>query len=101
MLNTTIEKPVSFFKAVRTSHIDWDNGRQGIILGTGILVVVYYVLDAIRAFIFEVKAPVVGYRSFWEPGWLVGLRFSRGSGPMLREGYQKICPTTPGGVMMN
>jgi hypothetical protein len=102
MLNATIEKPVSFFEGAMPSQIDWDSGRQVIIiLATGMLVVVFYVLDAIRAFIFDVKAPVVGYRSSWEPGWLVGLRFARSSAPMLREGYQKVCPTTPGGVMMD
>lgn len=34
--------------------------------------------------------PVVGHRTFWEPKWLVRLRFIRGSRSMIKEGYDKV-----------
>jgi len=37
-----------------------------------------------------VKTPYVGYRSVFEPAWLVRLRFSHGARPMINEGYQKV-----------
>lgn len=40
-----------------------------------------------------VKTPYVGYRSVFEPAWLVRLRFSRGARPMINEGYQKVWTT--------
>ncbi|EXL39546.1 hypothetical protein FOCG_17858 [Fusarium oxysporum f. sp. radicis-lycopersici 26381] len=43
----------------------------------------------LNALIFDIKAPKVGYRRFWEPRWLVGLRFARNSAPMVSEGYHK------------
>ncbi|KAH7304696.1 putative cytochrome P450 [Stachybotrys elegans] len=37
-----------------------------------------------------IKAPVVGYRSWFEPALLVGFRFVQGSKPMIREGYDNF-----------
>jgi hypothetical protein len=34
--------------------------------------------------------PVVGHRTFWEPKWLVRLRFIRGSRSIIKEGYDKV-----------
>jgi len=62
-----------------------------LLLGTGLLVGAIYIIDAIQQAIFSVKAPVVGYKHFWEPGWVVGMRFAKASGPMVREGYAKVC----------
>ena len=82
---TNFDRPLSFLESVA-------QGRQVILLlGTGLLVVAFYIVDAIRHAIFSVKAPVIGYKHFWEPGWVVGLRFAKGSGPMVREGYAKVC----------
>ncbi|KAI9847160.1 MAG: hypothetical protein M1837_003022 [Sclerophora amabilis] len=36
------------------------------------------------------KAPFVGFRSIWEPKWLVGLRFSNGALSQVNEGYRKF-----------
>ncbi|KAF7513028.1 hypothetical protein GJ744_011294 [Endocarpon pusillum] len=36
------------------------------------------------------KAPYVGFRSVFEPAWLVRLRFARGAIPMINEGYEKF-----------
>jgi hypothetical protein len=38
-----------------------------------------------------IKAPYVGYRSIFEPSWLVRLRFSKGALPQINEGYEKVC----------
>lgn len=93
MMNATVEKPVSFVANAVTTLVDWghqEDSKTVVLVVTGISLVVFYLLDAIRARLFEFKAPVVGYRSWLEPGWLVGLRFARASAPMLREGYQKV-----------
>lgn len=37
------------------------------------------------------KAPFVGFRSAWEPKFLVGLRFSNGALAHVTEGYNKVC----------
>ncbi|KAJ8125945.1 hypothetical protein O1611_g7693 [Lasiodiplodia mahajangana] len=47
------------------------------------------IFSLLRATFFEVRAPYVGHRSYFEPAWLVGLRFVRGSGPMIKDGYRK------------
>lgn len=38
-----------------------------------------------------IKAPYVGYRSIFEPAFLVRLRFSKGALPQINEGYRKVC----------
>jgi hypothetical protein len=89
---TNFDRPMSFLESVAHTELDWDNGRQIILLlGAGLLVVAFYVVNVIRHAIFSVKAPVVGYKHFWEPGWVVGMRFAKASGPMVREGYTKVC----------
>ncbi|KAK5637323.1 hypothetical protein RRF57_013035 [Xylaria bambusicola] len=49
-----------------------------------------YLTSVIKPSFSSVKAPFVGYRSWLEPGWLVRLRFIRGSRPIIREGYSKV-----------
>ncbi|KAI1454028.1 cytochrome P450 monooxygenase [Annulohypoxylon moriforme] len=49
-----------------------------------------YVFSILKSTLFGVKAPYIGHRSYFEPAWVVGLRFVRGSGPMIKEGYQKF-----------
>jgi hypothetical protein len=34
--------------------------------------------------------PIVGYRWFWEPTWLLRLRFLTNSFSMLKDGYNKV-----------
>lgn len=53
-----------------------------------------YSLKIVKNSLFSVKAPYVGHRSFFEPAWLIGLRFVRGSEPMINEGYQKAASST-------
>lgn len=38
-----------------------------------------------------IKAPYAGYRSIFEPAFLVRLRFSKGALPQINEGYRKVC----------
>jgi hypothetical protein len=49
-----------------------------------------YLINVLRAYLFSVKAPVVGYKSILEPAWLVRLRFIRGSRSIIKEGYQQV-----------
>lgn len=91
MLNTTIEQLAPFEAAIRPT-LDEYNDSQGRITVLAVTLFALHVVNWLRIFIFDVKAPIVGYRSFLEPGWLVGLRFSRRSGPMVREGYHKVYP---------
>nr|UOW59926.1 SonD [Paraconiothyrium archidendri] len=88
---TNFVKPTSFLGTVAHHvEVDWDNGRQFLLLGTGLLVAAFYIIDAARQAIFSVKAPVIGYKHWWEPGWVIGMRFAKASGPMVREGYTKV-----------
>ncbi|KAI0389232.1 cytochrome P450 monooxygenase [Xylariaceae sp. FL0594] len=68
-----------------TSEFDASQAGKLIFAGLACL----YVYNTISSLFFGVKAPYVGHRSFFEPAWLVGLRFVRGSGPMIKEGYRK------------
>ncbi|KAM4055523.1 cytochrome p450 [Hirsutella rhossiliensis] len=38
----------------------------------------------------EVKVPFAGYRSYWEPTWLVRLRFVRDGPSIIRQGYHQF-----------
>ncbi|EMD58269.1 hypothetical protein GGP41_008362 [Bipolaris sorokiniana] len=48
-----------------------------------------YLVYALRTNRTKLGLPVVGHRTFWEPKWLVRLRFIRGSRSMIKEGYEK------------
>lgn len=86
----TSDKYMSLLKGVEMSRIHWDiNHRIAWLAGIGVLL--YALLTGLNALIFVgVKAPKVGRRSFWEPRWLIGLRFARDSAPMVLEGYNKV-----------
>lgn len=45
-------------------------------------------------FIGSVKAPFVGQRSIFEPGWWVRMRYMTESASMIQEGYRKTSPAT-------
>ena len=66
---------------------DWNESRWWLAFA-GILA--FYVFNVVKENLFTVKAPVVEYRSFFEPGWLLGFRFVRGSAPIIQEGYEKV-----------
>ncbi|KAK2596416.1 hypothetical protein N8I77_013307 [Diaporthe amygdali] len=84
----TSAQNVSLLDAVNDSETHWNtNHRIAWLVGIGVLAYTFVVLNE---FIFGVKAPKVGRRSFWEPRWLVGLRFARNSAPMVLEGYHKF-----------
>ena len=50
-----------------------------------------YLLQSSLAESKTFKAPFVGFRSAWEPKFLVGLRFSNGALTQVTEGYTKVC----------
>ncbi|RHZ63614.1 cytochrome P450 [Aspergillus thermomutatus] len=63
--------------------------RSSLYLGIiGVLSVVY-LLQTLIANTKTFKAPFVGFRSPFEPKWLVGLRFSQGALAQVTEGYEK------------
>ncbi|KAI1742420.1 cytochrome P450 [Xylaria scruposa] len=69
--------------------VEWLSGPTGPLPIISTILICIYLYSIIPANPLGVKAPVVGYRSIFEPGWLVGLRFSSGSGSMIQEGYRK------------
>lgn len=54
------------------------------------LLVVYYITGLIKYHLYGLKAAYVGYRSKWEPTWLLRLRFIRGSVAIIGEGYKNV-----------
>ncbi|KAI1500520.1 cytochrome P450 monooxygenase [Biscogniauxia marginata] len=68
--------------------IEWSTQVLLLLPVVGLLFV--NLLHTIHGRLFGVKAKVVGYRSFCEPGWLLGFRFVRGSAPIIRDGYQEF-----------
>lgn len=87
--NTT-SAPLGSFSG-RSDQQVWYNDRQYFLLAsTGCIVFLGYLLNSVLAYVASVKAPIVGYRHFLEPGWIVGVRFGRQAGPMIREGYSKV-----------
>jgi hypothetical protein len=93
MSNSTIRSNImdilsNFPDSIGSPGNDWKENRWWLVAG-GILA--FYVFNVVNETLFTVKAPVVGYRSFFEPSWLLGFRFVRGSAPIIQEGYQKVC----------
>lgn len=93
MSNTTVQGGVldnlyTLSGSVGWSENDWKENRWWLALA-GILAL--YTFNALKENLFSVKAPVVGHRSFFEPEWLLGFRFVRGSAPIIQEGYEKVC----------
>ncbi|EGD92135.2 hypothetical protein H112_00209 [Trichophyton rubrum D6] len=68
-------------------EIEW-NGRQGFALFI-VAILSLHLFNVFKESLFGVKAPMVGYRSFFEPKWLLRLRFVRGSMSIIRGGYSK------------
>lgn len=71
-----------------TSRTQENNNRTLLLVLVGVLSL--YLTSVIKSSFLGVKAPFVGYRSWLEPGWLVRMRFIRGSRPIIRQGYSKV-----------
>lgn len=52
-----------------------------------------YLGRILNSFLFGVKAPFVGYRSFFEPTWLLRLRFVWSGPSIINEGYRLVSKT--------
>lgn len=50
----------------------------------------FYIVRAIQSQLGGVKAHRVGFRSAFEPAFLVRLRFSTKAFPMIKDGYSKV-----------
>jgi len=50
----------------------------------------YFIACILGSLSFGVDAPIVGYRSFFEPTWLVRLRFVLGGRAMIQTGYERV-----------
>lgn len=84
----TSAKNVSSLDTVNDVEVHWHTDeRVAWLVVVGLFA---YALVVLKEFVFGVKAPKVGRRSFWEPRWLIGLRFARNSAPMVLEGYHKV-----------
>jgi hypothetical protein len=58
-------------------------------LAFGVLLAIYLVQGYVTS-TNTFKAPFVGFRSAWEPRFIVGLRFASGALSQVTEGYQKV-----------
>lgn len=76
----------SFLQAVSITYTSAPLRHQ-IAIAFGIILVARFISQGFRQ---GVKAPYVGYRSIFEPAFLVRLRFSKGALPQITEGYQKV-----------
>ena len=56
----------------------------------------FYIVRAIQSQFNGVKAHRVGFRSIFEPAFLVRLRFSKQAFPMIKDGYAKVSWILPG-----
>ena len=53
-----------------------------------------YLISLIRGKLsYSIDAPVAGYKNFWEPEWLLRLRFPFTSKEILYSGYEKVRAT--------
>lgn len=89
--NTSTFSPLQCLNHIKLDPASQDRSQIYLVL-LGVLAAVYLIQDWIassKAF----KAPFVGFRSKWEPKWLVGLRFSQGAFAQVNEGYQRVCST--------
>lgn len=90
MGNFTDYAPPSLWSLGLDMDLTQMSHRQAILLLGSILLFVYYIFTAIKSGVSGIKAPFVGYGSYWEPTWFLRLRFVRGSEPIIREGYAKV-----------
>lgn len=49
-----------------------------------------YIVRAVQCQPDGVKAPCVGFRSAFEPAWLVRLRYSQQASSWVKDGYAKV-----------
>lgn len=77
--------------ALSAMGTDWLGSRQLLLLFfLGIIFIAIYAQNVKNGRGVSVNAPFIGFRSALEPKWLVGLRFTRGSRAMLREGHRRV-----------
>ncbi|KAF2764027.1 cytochrome P450 [Teratosphaeria nubilosa] len=71
------------------STLDYHDNARTVAYGIGFLTLLYYLLNSIWHCYFGLKAPLAGRHHFWEPALVLGLRFSRNSAAVLRDGYRR------------
>lgn len=92
MENATHNNP-NHLLSFQMGDIEWDGRRLTLVVFTGLCAI--QISRFLYSVIFGVKATTVGYRSWFEPGWLVGLRFVTESGFMITDGYRKVSSPFP------
>ena len=66
------------------------NGRE-VTLFTLASLIFYYLINLIKAKLnYNIDAPIAGYKSSWEPEWVLRLRFPWTSKEILYSGYDKV-----------
>ena len=95
MSNSTIEQPrghgsIEALVKELQARIAGEAGMSSIIsVMVGVVSIVYF-FTILSKILSGRKIPMMGTRSIFEPYWLVGLRFSFNSKPMVQEGYEKV-----------
>lgn len=83
------ETPSDYFSDLHSiAAIGLSPALVGIILG--VYTLWYLAVPALKKQNTTGQPPIVGYRSLWEPTWLVRLRFIRGSRRIIGEGYEQV-----------
>ncbi|GFN17292.1 hypothetical protein AtubIFM55763_004265 [Aspergillus tubingensis] len=86
------ETPSDYFSDLHSiAAIGLSPALVGIILG--VYTLWYLAVPALKKQNTTGQPPIVGYRSLWEPTWLVRLRFIRGSRRIIGEGYEQFKDT--------
>ena len=84
---TNLWAPAEAFRELQSVTFP-DLRSLGIVLAVVVtLCHIYHILDSSK----RLDKPLIGYRSIFEPRWLLGLRFTKGGQALLREGYRKVC----------
>ncbi|RDH31307.1 cytochrome P450 [Aspergillus welwitschiae] len=87
-MNKTETPSDTFSELHSTIAIGLSPALVGLLLG--IYSLCYFVVPALKYQNTSNQPPIVGYRSLWEPTWLVRLRFIRGSRKIIGEGYERF-----------
>ena len=75
-----------FASSPRVSEDVFLSPAMTVVAGLGIIALVQRLSQHLR----REKIPFAGFRTVWEPDFLVRLRFSWGAKPIIREGYSKV-----------
>ena len=87
-LEPAIQHTTMFYRTNFGSQVGEKFGWQLATTAFGIMATLFYWMVSTRR--AHPKGPMIGRRHFWEPAFVVGMRFARNSRGVLNEGYQRV-----------